>query len=166
MTVTIRPESPDDVPFIRTLVQAAFADAEHSDGTEHLIVDRLRENGTLSVSLVAIQDGHIIGHVAASPVSVDGWCGIAPLAVAAECRKQGVGKQLMEAVIDRLRTDGADVAVLLGEPEYYGRFGFTHVPDIKMDGLPEEAAAYFQTLPLNDVPLSPHTISYDRAFNG
>lgn len=166
MALTIRPETATAVPSIRSLIQTAFADTEHSDGTEHLIVDRLRENGNLSVSLVAVRDDQIIGHVSASPVSVDGWFGIAPLAVTAEEREQGVGKQLMEAVIDRLRTGGADVAVLLGEPAYYGRFGFAHIPGITMEGLPDDFAAFFQTLPLNDVPLSPHTISYDRAFGG
>ena len=72
----IRPERAGDIEAIRTLTQTAFETAPHADGTEHLIIDRLRAAGALTLSLVAEVDGAIVGHVAFSPVTVsDGSAG-------------------------------------------------------------------------------------------
>jgi putative acetyltransferase len=67
----IRPENPTDIPAIRSLVTAAFRDAPHSDGNEANIVDALRIGGVLTVSLVAEDEGKIVGHVAFSPIAVN-----------------------------------------------------------------------------------------------
>ena len=66
----IRPERPTDTMAIRTVVTAAFRDASRSDGNEADIVDALRIDGTLAVSLVAEDDAGLVGHVAFSPVAV------------------------------------------------------------------------------------------------
>ena len=85
MNLTIRLESIADYVAIHALTEAAFRTAPHSSHTEHHIVDALRERGELSMSLVAEDAGHLVGHVALSPVSVQddsqGWFGLGPISV-------------------------------------------------------------------------------------
>ena len=124
----IRDEQPDDPPSIRAIIAAAFATARYSDGTEAAIVDGLRKAGVLTVSLVAIDGGELVGHVAFSPVTIAGadlgWFGLGPVAVRPDRQGGGVGQALVRAALDRLIGMGARGSVVLGEPEYYGRFGF------------------------------------------
>ena len=80
--VSLRAETPADIPAITALINAAFANLTHSDQREAQIVDLLRQEDALVVSLVAERDGDLLGHVAASPVTLsDGsrrWFGIGP----------------------------------------------------------------------------------------
>jgi len=88
----------------------------------------LRASGLLVVSLVAEEAGEIVGHVALSPVSAGaspGGLGLAPLAVASGCRRRGVGDALVRGGLDASRRAGCAFVVVLGEPAYYERFGFT-----------------------------------------
>lgn len=70
MTINIRLELPADASAIERVTVAAFLNAPHTDHTELFIVNALRQAGKLSVSLVAEDDGEIIGHVAISPVTI------------------------------------------------------------------------------------------------
>lgn len=162
----IRPETEADVEVVRDVVTQAFAGVEHSDGSEPAIVDALREAGALTVSLVAEQDGVVIGHVAASPVRIGetaaGWYGIGPVAVHPDQQGRGIGSALMEQVVDTLRVAGAAGAVLLGEPAFYTRFGFRQVPGLSYPGAPAE---YFLALPFTDTPPPAGAASYHEAFN-
>lgn len=148
MPLTIRPERPGDEEAVRGVTLAAFAGHPHSDQTEHLIVERLRRSGTLALSLVADEDGAITGHVAFSPVRIgltsEGWYGLAPLSVAPARQNRGIGTHLVREGLARLRAAGAAGCVVLGEPAYYGRFGFAPDPAITLQGPPAE---YFQALP-------------------
>ncbi len=142
----LRPETPADLPAIRALITEAFARAEHASGTEAVIVDALRASGELALSLLAEQDGRVIGHVAFSPVVIDGaseWYGLGPVAVAPNRQGAGVGAALIEAGLARLRQAGAGGCVVLGDPGYYARFGFTHDPALRYEGAPAE---YFMVL--------------------
>ena len=68
---TIREEVENDIPAIRALTRAAFAHADHSQGNEQDIIDTLRRDGDLTLSLVATNmDEAVIGHIAFSPVSI------------------------------------------------------------------------------------------------
>jgi putative acetyltransferase len=96
----LRPEVTSDAPAIRALISTAFQDAPHATGTEADIVDALRKDGALTLSLVAMEAeeiiGHeIIGHVAFSPVviegGVEGWSCLGPVAVQRAYRRRGVG---------------------------------------------------------------------------
>lgn len=149
---------------ISALIAAAFTGMEHSDGTESAIMERLRQSGALTLSLVAEQDGRIVGHVALSPVTISdgtqGWHGIGPLAVAPELQRSGVGSALMAECLAEARTLGVAGCVVLGDPEYYGRFGFAQDPRLIYPGPPPE---YFQCLPL-DGPMASGTVSYHAAF--
>ena len=95
---------------------------------EARLVDVLRASGRLVVSLVAEEAGEIVGHVALSPVSAGaspGGLGLAPLAVASGCRRRGVGDALVRGGLDASRRAECAFVVVLGEPAYYERFGFT-----------------------------------------
>ena len=167
----IRNESPTDVGAIDSVTREAFASAEHSDGTEQDIVAALRDAGTLSVSLVAESGGEVVGHVAASPVrlapeAVGEWFGIGPLSVRPDKQKQGIGAALMEAALERLGERGATGVVLLGDPEYYRRFGFVQAAPLRF---PDAPAEYFQAKFLGtrggDGPEFPASdVIYDFAF--
>ncbi|MDO8071340.1 N-acetyltransferase [Janthinobacterium sp. SUN176] len=160
----IRKETAADVDAIDHLTRDAFLHAEHTDHTEQFIVNALRAASALSVSLVAELEGAIIGHVAASPVSIsDGtprWYGLGPVSVAPGHQQQGVGTQLIRQLLDDLRQLGAAGCVVLGDPRYYGRFGFRADAALTLPGVPAE---YFQTLHLAG-SLPTGNVTYHRAF--
>lgn len=165
IAITVRPEGATDADAIDAVTQAAFAQAPHSQQTEHHIVRALRTAGALAVSLVAVAaDGAVVGHVAASPVTLaggaEGWFGIGPLSVAPAWQRQGVGARLMHNALQALRDQGAAGAVLLGDPAYYARFGFAPQPGLVLPGVPAE---YFQALVFKgNVPQS--AVRYHAAF--
>lgn len=164
MPEQIRPESPPDIDAIEALTLTAFANAAHTSHTEQFIVAGLRRAGCLSVSLVAEMHGVLIGHVAASPVTItDGsgdWFGLGPLSVLPAYQRRGVGSRLMHEALRRLRDLGAGGCVVLGDPHYYGRFGFKADSGLVLPGVPAE---YFQVLVLAASPAR-GTVSYHAAF--
>jgi len=164
MTWMIQTETPADIAGIHAVTAAAFKDAAHSSHTEHYIVDALRERGELVVSQVAVRDAQVIGHVAVSPVAISdgsaGWFGLGPISVDPPHQGQGVGAALMQAALDALQAIGARGCVLLGEPAYYGRFGFRCVPGLVLPAVPAE---YFQAL-LLQAPMPRGEVSYSPAF--
>lgn len=85
MNITIRDEQPEDIKNIEALTKAAFLNEEHSSHTEQFIVNSLRKHKQLTISLVAIEDDLIVGHVAISPVTITsgdtGWYGLGPISV-------------------------------------------------------------------------------------
>ncbi|TKD29861.1 GNAT family N-acetyltransferase [Azotobacter chroococcum] len=165
MPLRIRSEQPADIAPIAALTAAAFLDAPHSSHTEHFIVDALRRAGQLSLSLVAESEGAIVGHIAISPVSIsdggDGWYGLGPLSVAPERQGRGIGSRLVEQALAALRRRGAAGCVVLGEPEYYGRFGFRAEPALWLPGVPPQ---YFQAIAFRE-PMPTGNVSYQKAFD-
>ncbi|WP_047249053.1 GNAT family N-acetyltransferase [Chromobacterium subtsugae] len=165
MTIIIRKEQAADIGAIYVLTEAAFRGEAHSSHTEQFIVDALRRRGQLTVSLVADDGGEIVGHVAVSPVAVSsgaaGWHGLGPISVSPARQKRGIGGQLMREALRVLREQGAQGCVVLGDPAYYGRFGFRQQPGLVLPGIPAE---YFQALAFGaETPLGEAT--YDQAFN-
>ncbi|WP_199798581.1 GNAT family N-acetyltransferase [Erythrobacter aureus] len=162
--IAIRPEEPRDHAAIGVVTQAAFADAPHSDGSEVRIIERLRADGDLALSLVAEDCDRIVGHVAISPVEISdgsvGWYGLGPIAVLPSLQRQKIGSRLMQRAIADMRMQGARGLVLLGDPVYYARFGFEHDPALRYPGPPPE---YFQRLVVaGDAPSG--DVRYARAF--
>lgn len=147
--VDIRKEVSADISAIEAATVAAFRSAEHSSGAEQHIVAALRNAGQLAVSLVAEDQGQIVGHVAASPVTIsDGaanWYGLGPVSVVPERQGQGLGALLVTSALRELRALGAAGCVVLGEPGYYARFGFSPEPSLLLPGVP---AQYFQAIVL------------------
>ncbi len=162
--IAIRPERPQDCAAIRTVTEAAFAEAGHSDGTEADIVERLRAAGDLALSLVAEDEAGIVGHAAVSPVTVsDGsqhWYGLGPIGVLPRVRSRGIGTALMQRAIADMRERGAHGIVVLGEPEFYGRFGFEADPRLAYPGA---TGGYFQRLVMEGEPPR-GTVRYAPAF--
>jgi len=121
---TIRPEKPEDAAGVRRVHQAAFPTA-----TEAELVDQLRARGKAAVSLVAEDESEIVGHIVFSPVTFDPPLpvtafGLAPMAVLADHWKHGVGRRLVQNGLAECHARGACLVVVLGEPDYYERFGF------------------------------------------
>nr|AHG52947.1 hypothetical protein META_00021 [uncultured organism] len=120
----IRPEQPGDSAGIYAVHCAAFP----SD-VEARLVDRLRANRQAIVSLVAEEEGRIVGHILFSPVVIAGQTesrglGLAPVAVAPDWQRRGVGSALIRAALAACRGLDCGFVVLLGHPDYYPRFGF------------------------------------------
>ncbi|MFM0041728.1 N-acetyltransferase [Paraburkholderia sediminicola] len=165
MTLNVRPELPTDALAIEQLTIAAFENAPHTNGAEYFIVNALRRAGQLSISLVAQDEGEIVGHVALSPVAISdgatGWYGLGPISVLPGYQGQRIGLQLMEWALSELRRLGAGGCVVLGDPAYYGRFGFTTTPHLVLPGVPPE---YFQAISLGGAWLAGN-VTYHEAFN-
>ncbi len=161
----IRAEAPGDAPAIDGLIRRAFADDPHGSHNEERIVRALRAAGALSVSLVAGQGDAIIGHVAFSPVAVGSgaqrWYGLGPLAVEPAFQQRGIGSALVEAGLAELEALAAAGCVVLGEPGYYGRFGFRVVEGLVYPGPPPE---YFLGKVLDGVPPT-GVVEYHDAFS-
>ncbi|MCC8971012.1 GNAT family N-acetyltransferase [Bradyrhizobium brasilense] len=162
----IRDERPEDAAAISRITAAAFANAPHSSGTEARIVEALRAAGALTISLVAVSDdGSIFGHVAFSPVRIEGvvgrWYGLGPVSVAPDLQRQGTGGALIRAGLARLAAMNADGCVLLGDPAYYSRFGFVSDPALTYGG---EPSPYFQRLVLKGDPPK-GDVKYHPAFD-
>ena len=151
MDVIIRPEQPADEQMIHDLTVAAFEPVSYSDGSEASIIAGLREDGDLAVSLVAVEGSNIVGHVAFSPVTVgassDGWYGLAPVSVCPDRQRKGIGSTLINEGLAILRTRGAKGCALVGDPDYYGRFGFQSDGRVSYKELP---ARYLQWFPFGD----------------
>ena len=165
MPVELRDEVPADAAAIHALTEAAFRDAPHRSGTEQFIVDALRRDNLLSTSVVATRDGVVVGHAAASPVTIDGhdlgWHGLGPVSVSPGRQREGIGRQLVDAVLSRLRAAGSRGCVVLGDPAYYGHFGFRALPALRLPGVPAE---YFQSLPfVGGVPEG--DVAFSAAFD-
>lgn len=149
----IRTEIPQDRAAIYQLTQAAFKTAEHNSGTEGAIINALRMSGNLTLSLVAEQEDSLIGHIAFSPVLIDGqdlgWYGLGPVSVAPDHQGQGIGAALIHEGLAILKANGAKGCVLVGYPDYYTRFGFHSNSDITFEGVPEE---YFMHIAFGNTP--------------
>lgn len=124
----IRNERPADDAAIHELTVAAFEPMPFSSGTEAPIVRALRRSGDLTLSLVAEDGDDIVGHIAFSPVTIDGahagWFGLGPISVRADRQRQGIGKALIARGLELLREQGAAGVALIGNPDIYSRSGF------------------------------------------
>jgi putative acetyltransferase len=125
MPANVRAEAPSDLPAIRRVNELAFVRPNEAD-----LVDDLRCSGVPIVSLVAVLDDQVVGHILFSPVAVDADCsrscltGLAPMSVLPPMQRRGIGGLLVHAGLEALRARGDRAVVVLGHPQYYPRFGF------------------------------------------
>jgi putative acetyltransferase len=122
MLIEIREERPDDASAIREVNKRAFGQDQEGN-----IVDALRTNGAVSLSLVAVVNGRIVGHIMYSPITVGGvitGAALGPMAVVPEYQRQGIGSKLVEAGNEKLQDDDCPFIIVLGHRNYYPRFGF------------------------------------------
>jgi putative acetyltransferase len=124
MTV-VREERPEDIAAIHHVNEQAFGRPDEAD-----LVDKLRERGKATLSLVAEEDDRILGHILFSPVTIDAAdntlsaLGLAPMAVLPQHQRRGIGSLLVRTGLEECRKAGQTCVVVLGHPEYYPRFGF------------------------------------------
>lgn len=165
MDITLREEMPGDDRRIERVIEAAFRKAQHTNHAEQFIVKSLRECDALTLSLVAEVDGEIVGQVAISPVCIsDGalnWYGLGPISVLPAYQGKGVGSRLMRAALEVIKAKGAAGCVVLGEPGYYGRFGFKAAAGLTLPGVPPE---YFQALSFGG-DLAQGEVGFHQAFS-
>lgn len=126
MSTVIRPETGQDHEAVWRVNQMAFeGDAEAN------LVDALRDGGYVEVSLVAEADAKIVGHILFSGLSIITSVGtveavsLAPMAVLPSHQRQGIGSRLVQAGLKACREKGHRIAVVLGHPDFYPRFGFS-----------------------------------------
>lgn len=123
--LTIRPERSADVAAIRTVNERAFGQPD-----EAALVDAVRARGERRISLVAVDGRRLVGHILFTPVTIRGpdrvheAVGLAPLAVDPGHQRRGIGSRLVARGLDWCRESGYRIAVVLGHPAYYPRFGF------------------------------------------
>ena len=162
----LRPAMPSDASDIHRVHERAFPTAAEAD-----LVDQLVRAGDAVISIVAIEDRAIVGHVLLSRMNVtaDGRAlnalGLAPLAVVPEKTRHGIGSALVEAGIAEARQAGIDMIFVLGDGQFYGRFGFD--PDAARPFASRYAGPHFQALVLNPAigSLQGGTANYARAFD-
>ena len=165
MNLKIRSEEYGDVDAIDKITTAAFLNAPHTDHSEQYIVRELRNSNALSISLVAENQGEIVGHVAISPITISdgakGWFGLGPISVSPNIQRSGIGSRLMQSVLEILKGSGASGCVLLGDPAYYCRFGFKPESCLVLPDVPPE---YFQAIQFSG-SLPSGIVTYHEAFN-
>lgn len=152
----IRREHRDDVVAIREVTAAAFRAAEHSAPPvepggppgEVNLIDRLREDGGWipELSLVAETAGRVVGHVVGSRAFVGDVpaIGLGPLSVEPELQRSGIGAALVHAVLGAADALGEPLVGLLGDPAYYGRFGFAPAVAFGVESPDPAWGDYFQ----------------------
>lgn len=142
MDFVIRKETESDIQAISDVTRAAFGNHPYSHQTEEFIVKALRNANALTISLVAVAGDRVIGHIAFSPVTISdgspGWYGLGPISVLPELQRQGIGKSMLHEGLSLLKSMGAKGCVLVGDPGYYKQFGFRSLPELVIDGVPQE----------------------------
>ncbi len=123
--ILIRLEQPEDIAPVHQINAQAFGREAEAN-----LVDALRRNGKAVLSLVAEDNGRVVGYILFSPVTIETvtsavvGIGLAPLAVAPERQNEGIGSRLVEEGLRQCREAGHPFVVVLGHPEFYPRFGF------------------------------------------
>lgn len=170
VNVTVREESRDEFGAIREFVKSAFRSAEHTDGDEHNLVDRLRGTPEYipELSLVAIKDGKPVGHVMLSKIKIGETeaVALAPLAVVPAYQNRGIGRRLIEEAHRRAKKMGFKCCVVLGSPAYYSQSGYITASRFGIRAPFDVPDEYYMVCPLALSPeaLPSGLVSYSPAF--
>lgn len=141
----IRQSDQSDLPLIEALYPRAFPDEDLLALVKELLADR--DN---TMSLVATRDSTVVGNLIFTKASLDGDSAdvalLAPLAVAPECQRQGIGSALVNSGLRRLQEEGTSAVYVLGDPAYYSRLGFSPERSVRTPyPLPPEWADAWQS---------------------
>lgn len=142
--LTVRPETVEDIPWVRILNERAFEQAVEAD-----IVDKLRQNCSETLSFVAEDEGRVVGHILFTPAAIESGkkliqgMALAPMAVLPERQRQGIGIRLVKHGLGVLQDRSCPFVIVLGHPDYYPRFGFEPASRYgircQWEGVPDEA---------------------------
>ncbi len=159
--ITVRAAHSDDYPFISDILVTAFAGTDEAN-----LVRRLRHDNDVVLELVALNDKVIIGHILFSRLKLAGAedfdaVALAPLAVAPAHQGKGAGSKLARIAHEHLAAAGETLSIVLGEPEYYGRFGYEHQRAAGFES--PYQGDYLQAYTFGDAPSS-GTLIYAPAF--
>lgn len=156
----VRDEAPADSDTIRAVQEAAFGRPH-----EARLTDRLRADGDVVYSLVAVEDETVVGHILFSPMAAPFRAlGLGPVAVRPDRQRRGIGRRLVAAGVDRAAADGWQAIFLLGNPDFYQRFGFSVA--LAAGFTTPDAGPHWMVLPLGGKPLPALTgpVAYAPAF--
>ena len=156
----IREEQTQDYNEIKELVRLAFESAEHSDGNEYNLVDMLRKSDGFvkPLTLVAEDNGELVGHILFTEVQVGDHIGLAlaPLSVLPKAQGKGIGTMLMNEAHDLAKTLGYGFSIVLGSEKYYPRVGYLPAVDFGIIPPFDVPSENFMVLFLSK---EPHTIN-------
>ncbi len=160
----LRLEQPGDAQEISRVVRLAFENSPHSDQQEHFIVESLRDSGALDPAVIAQINDELVGFAGTSPVQISdgsqGWFGLGPVAVLTDFQGAGIGSMIVDDILSRLRYRGASGCVVLGDPDFYSRFGFEPDRQLVFPGFDPE---YFQIIRFDESPAHGNVL-YHPAF--
>jgi len=143
---SVRTETPGDHDAVRELNRRAFGQEDEAE-----LVDRLREEGYARLSLVAVSDGRVVGHILFSDLPIQTRDGpvpalsLAPMAVLPEHQRRGIGSELVCEGLRRCQERGHRIVLVVGHPEFYPRFGFSHELTRAIDSPFSGQAAFMAT---------------------
>lgn len=169
LDIQIRQERQEDFQQIRQLVREAFALAEHSDGDEHNLIERIRHSPDYipELSLVAVSGDIVLGHIMFSRILVGQSEAVAPapLSVRTDRQRMGIGKLLVTAAHERACRMGYSCSVVLGDPDYYSKFGYEKASDYGIISPFDVPAEYYMVCDLdNDGDIPKGYVKYSDAF--
>lgn len=160
----IRNEKTNDIPMISRIITDAFLTLAQSTGREAAIVDKLRAQNALVLSLVAEENNEVVGYLAVSKAQIgeqEGWALLGPLAVLPSKQNHGIGTKLITQALSQLKSSHIGVA-LVGDPSYYSRFGFENFSGLTVKGCPPE---FVQALPFDSANIPQGELIHHPAFN-
>ena len=164
----IRAEKNRDKAAVQALNRAAFGSNAEAD-----LVDALRAQANPVISLVAVDDGAVIGHIMFSPATLSAdpdarAIALGPMAVAPERQRQGIGSALVRAGLDECRRLGFQSVFVLGHPQYYPRFGFLPASRFAIASQYDVPDEVFMAMELEPGALSGRAgvMHYHKAFDG
>ena len=159
--IEIRDERASDAEGVYRVVSAAFGRPDEAE-----LVEELRRAGDCVVSLVAEEDGEIAGHVLLSRMEAPFRAlALAPVSVVPTRQRRGIGSALIRSAVERARKEGWEAIFVLGEPGYYGRFGFDAAAAAGFTS--PYAGEHFMVLALGTaLPASTGELRHAKAFEG
>lgn len=171
MNYHITQETDDDIVNLREVLTAAFGRTSEAE-----LVEAIRNSANFipELSIVAKEDGNVLGHILFSPIVIEtqkqtvSALALAPLAVTPTRQREGIGSQLVQVGLSKCRELGHSIVVVLGEPRCYGRFGFQTASQFGVQApfpVPDEAFMVLELKPdaLRDVR---GTVRYPAYFEG
>lgn len=165
----IRQEQPNDYELVYQVIKKAFEQAEHKDGSEQDLVAALRKSKSFipELSLVAVEDSKIVGHILFTKAFVNQTevLALAPLAVLPEYQHRGIGRSLIKQGHMIAYTLGYGYSIVLGHPEYYPKAGYVPASRYGIRAPFETKDENFMAICLREHSKPPHgIITYDPAF--